>query len=217
MRDTISLHESPGAESTGHPRPVLVHPDFLPLVRCDDLIQAFRQVANVRPPGWQRSPVRVTSCRREVDGRFLAAMAPEAAAILSSVRQRAVQAVRQLYELEGELATEFTLLTEMGPSDAHPLHADNERQDADGRWVPNHTPVRDYVAMLYLNMSGVAYSGGILRFPGLGREISPRAGELVAFTCGREHQHEVTRIERGSRFSVSMWMTRDRVCAEPWD
>src|SRR5215207_8119623 len=86
----------------------------------------------------------------------------------------------------------------------------------DGRWVPNHTPWRAYTAMLYLNTSGVDYEGGPLRFPELGPEIVPRAGLLVGFPCGQQYQHEVTAVRQGSRYAISMRMTRDPAHAEDW-
>jgi len=200
-------------------RAVLQRPGFLTSDDRSALITAFLETAS-RPPQAPayRGPVRVMAHRRELDGRFLVReAAPEAAQILTLARVNAVDAVRQFYRVEGRLAVEFTLLTEMGPGDQHPLHADNERQQADGSWVPNHTPFRDYVALLYLNTSGVNFEGGVLRFPALHRDIVPGAGELVGFTCGREHKHEVTPLIRGYRYSVSIWMTANPLFAEVWE
>ena len=134
---------------------------------------------------------------------------------LGEVRE-AVLAALQSFFGEPDLRVEFTLLTEMRAGDSHALHADNERSAGSGQWVPNHTPWRAYAAMVYLNTSGVDYYGGVLRFPAVAQEVAPCAGELVGFSCGREREHEVTPIEDGKRYSISMWLTRDGGRAEHW-
>lgn len=197
---------------------VLVRPGFLTSDSCGVLITAFLKSAAMPMEGpAHRKPVRIMARRREVDGRFLARVSsPTARTILSSARVGAINAIRHHYGTEGPLDIEFTLVTEMSTGDQHPLHADNERQEVDGRWVPNHTPFRDYVVMIYLNTGGMDFEGGVLRFPIMHRDIVPEAGELVGFTCGREHQHEVTPLIRGYRYSVAMWMTVNPLFAEIW-
>lgn len=217
----MGMTDSRGISSDATPpaRAVLTRPGFLTPAHSSALITAFIETASKTPQtSAHRGPVRVMAHRREVDGRFLARQTPpKTAAVLTSARVSAIDAVSQFYRIDRPLAVEFTLLTEMGPGDQHPLHADNERQQADGKWVPNHTPFRDYVALLYLNTGGIHFEGGTLRFPALHRDIVPVAGDLVGFTCGREHQHEVTPMIHGYRYSVSMWMTANPLFAELWE
>jgi hypothetical protein len=207
-----------GSDADAAARPVLVRPTFLTPTHSSAVIDAFLHTAS-RPitTTVHRRSVRVMPHRREVDGRFVAHIGtPETAKILASARASAIDAIKYFYQVEEPLDIEFTLLTEMGPGDRHPLHADNERQEPDGTWVPNHTPVRDFVAILYLNTGGVDFEGGILHFPVLHRKFVLAAGDLVGFTCGREHRHEVTPVIRGRRYTLSMWMTTNPTYAEIW-
>jgi len=61
--------------------------------------------------------------------------------------------------------------------DSHIPHADNERRE-NRRWVPNHTPQRDYTGLAYLNDD---FTGGELVFPDLDVVIAPKPGLLVGF------------------------------------
>jgi hypothetical protein len=209
-------------ESGGH-NMLLIRPEFVSLEWANDLIAAFRQIVDVpaamgvgahqRAAYLQESPDRT-----EAGGlAFRQAGMPEVHRQITEVRHQARDIVCQFYGVPGTLYTEYTLVTEMRIGDSHPLHADSVRQDTDGRWVPNHTPWRDYTAMLYLNTSGLDYEGGLLRFPALGEEVVPQAGLLVGFPCGRQYQHEVTAVRQGSRYAISMWMTPDPAHAEGWE
>jgi hypothetical protein len=87
--------------------------------------------------------------------------------------------------------------------DSHIPHADNERREG-GRWVPNHTPQRDYTALAYLNDD---FTGGKLVFPDLGIVIAPRAGLLVGFPSNHEFVHAVPKVRSGKRYSLPVWFT----------
>jgi hypothetical protein len=192
---------------------ILNCPQFASWMECANVIAAFRQVVAVNgTTGVRRLPNRI-----EVQGLTFGQMGfDDVRKSLTEIRTRAIQAVEELYRPRQRLFIEFTLLSEMHPGDAHVLHSDSEAQDSTGKWVPNHTPWREFAMLLYLNTSGLDYGGGVLRFPELGRQIIPEAGLLVGFPCGRTHQHEVTRIETGLRYSVSIWTTADRARAERW-
>jgi hypothetical protein len=87
--------------------------------------------------------------------------------------------------------------------DSHIPHADNERRE-DGRWVPNHTPQRDYTGVAYLNND---FRGGELVFPDLDITIAPRAGLLVGFPSNHEFVHAVPKVLSGKRYSLPVWFT----------
>ncbi len=87
--------------------------------------------------------------------------------------------------------------------DSHIAHADNERRE-DGRWVPNHTPQRDYTGVAYLNDD---FTGGELVFPDLDIAIAPRPGLLVGFPSNHEFVHAVPKVLSGKRYSLPIWFT----------
>jgi hypothetical protein len=196
-----------------HATEILNRPQFASITECTNIVMAFRWlVASTGTSGIRRLPNRI-----EVEGLTFGQLGLEdVRKSLTQIRTRAIQALEELYKPRQRLYIEFTLLSEMHPGDAHTLHSDSERRDATGGWVPNHTPWREFAMMLYLNTSGVDYGGGVLRFPELGRQVIPEAGLLVGFPCGRTHQHEVTPIETGLRYSVSIWTTADPARTERW-
>ena len=99
------------------------------------------------------------------------------------------------------LQRDYAAFTEVHPGGSHHLHAD--AQVADGG--PNHTPERVATAMLYLGNEGQDFDGGVLRLPGIGVDVFPRAGLLVGFLTDWLHRHEVTPVTRGVRPAVAFW------------
>ena len=87
--------------------------------------------------------------------------------------------------------------------DSHIAHADNERRE-DGRWVPNHTPQRDYTGIAYLNDD---FTGGELVFPELDIVIARRPSLLVGFPSNHEFVHAVPNVLSGKRYSLLVWFT----------
>lgn len=101
-------------------------------------------------------------------------------------------------------AVETTILTRMSPGGWHEAHADNVRRDDQGNWVPNHTPNRTYTAIVYLS---TPIDGGELYFPQHGVKVRPSAGQLVLFAADGDHEHGVTPVRAGLRYSLAMWLT----------
>jgi predicted 2-oxoglutarate/Fe(II)-dependent dioxygenase YbiX len=87
--------------------------------------------------------------------------------------------------------------------DSHIAHADNERREQ-GRWVPNHTPDRDYTGLAYLNDD---FTGGELVFPDLDVVIVPKPGLLVGFPSNHQFVHAVPKVLSGKRYSLLVWFT----------
>ena len=176
---------------------------------------AHRAVVEANLNGDNRAQARLLSSRDEVSLRSGQLFCERAAAErLRNLRDRAVATIKERFQTPFELP-ELSLVTEMRMGDSHPLHADAEVKTPQG-WRPNHTGWRTRVGLIYLNTSGIDYQGGLLRFPKLGRTISPRAGMLVAFPAGRRHLHEVTPVETGVRRSLAIWLTADPARAEQW-
>lgn len=197
--------------------PLLRRQCFLDCGACAELVAAFGHLANTpnHSPG-SVPGIRWQPNRTEIPGTVVCERSTEGVANhLTNLRHRVLHETKAFFSVS-KLAIEFTLVTEMRVTDAHALHADNARRTADGRWEQNHTPWRVYATMLYLNSCGVDYDGGTLRFPSCSEEVMPRTGDLVGFACGPEREHEVTPIQSGSRYSISMWLTDQVSRAESW-
>jgi hypothetical protein len=163
---------------------LLIQPGFISPRGAEELIAAFQQIGSL--PTLASAYVQESQSRRELYCPALdKAGMRELHEWLGEARRRALNAVRQFYKVSGTYYIDLTLATEMREGDSHPLHADNVREDHNGRWVSNHTPWREYTAMLYLNSSGVDYQGGQLCFPALDQKVVPRTGLLVGFPCGQ--------------------------------
>jgi 2-oxoglutarate-Fe(II)-dependent oxygenase superfamily protein len=102
-----------------------------------------------------------------------------------------------------ELFVDSVFLACLWPGDSHIPHADNERQE-DGRWLPNHTPQRDYTGLVYLNDS---FTGGELVFPDRNIVIVPKPGLFVGFPSNHKFVHAVPNVLSGKRYSLPVWFT----------
>jgi hypothetical protein len=102
-----------------------------------------------------------------------------------------------------ELIVESVYLACLWPGDSHIPHADSEREEH-GRWVPNHTPQRDYTSLIYLNDN---FTGGQLVFPDRDVVITPKRGLFVAFPSNHKFVHAVPNVLSGKRYSLPVWFT----------
>ena len=102
-----------------------------------------------------------------------------------------------------ELFVESFFVACMSSGDSHIPHADNEQREH-GRWVPNHTPQRDYTGLAYLNDD---FTGGELVFPELDLVITPKPGLLVGFPSNHKFVHAVPKVVSGKRYSLPVWFT----------
>ena len=102
-----------------------------------------------------------------------------------------------------ELFVESLFVACLLSGDSHIAHVDNERREH-GRWVPNHTPNRDYTGIAYLNDN---FTGGELVFPHLDVVIAPKPGLLVAFPSNHRFVHAVPKVLSGKRYSLPVWFT----------
>ena len=102
-----------------------------------------------------------------------------------------------------ELFVEALFLACLLPGDSHIAHADNQRRKR-GRWIPNHTPQRDYTGLVYLNDK---FTGGELVFPDRDVVIVPKPGLFVGFPSNHKFVHAVPRVLSGKRYSLPIWFT----------
>jgi predicted 2-oxoglutarate/Fe(II)-dependent dioxygenase YbiX len=195
---------------------LLIQHGFLSPTLCRNLIAGFQQISEtytkaddyVRKYEDRTSICGIAIKRARIDG-----VSDE----INEIRQRAADALCRFYGIAGPIHIDFTLATEMRVGDCLPAHADNESCNDDGVWTPNHTSYHHSTALLYLNNCGIDYEGGLLRFPSIEQEIIPQAGMLVGFKCDRNYQHEVTTIQHGQRYAISIWVTQDAEHAEYWE
>jgi predicted 2-oxoglutarate/Fe(II)-dependent dioxygenase YbiX len=195
---------------------LLIRCGFLSPTLCRDLIAGLQQISEtytklddyVRRYEHRTSICGIAIRRAGIDG---------VSDQINEIRERGADALCRFYDFSDPTHIDFTLATEMREGDCHPTHADNESRTEDGIWTPNHTSYHHAAALIYLNNCGIDYEGGRLRFPAFEQEIIPQAGMLVGFMCDRTYQHEVTPIQHGRRYAISIWVTQDAERAEYWD
>jgi len=102
-----------------------------------------------------------------------------------------------------ELFVESLFVACLLSGDLHIAHADNARRER-GRWVPNHTPQRDYTGLVYLNDN---FTGGELVFPDRDVVMIPKPGLLVGFPSNHKFVHAVPKVLSGKRYSLPVWFT----------
>lgn len=80
------------------------------------------------------------------------------------------------------------------------------------KFVPNHTPWREYTALVYLNDN---FKGGEILFEDgpcnkLYQKVIPiKANMMILAPNGRNFYHEVFPIRQGTRYSIHLWYTSD--------
>jgi 2-oxoglutarate-Fe(II)-dependent oxygenase superfamily protein len=102
-----------------------------------------------------------------------------------------------------ELFVESFFVACLLSGDSRIAHADNERREH-RRWVPNHTPQRDYTGLVYLNDN---FTGGELVFADRNVVIIPKPGLLVGFPSNHKFVHAVPKVLSGKRYSLPVWFT----------
>lgn len=195
---------------------LLIRHGFLSPTLCRDLIAGFQQISETytkEDDYVRRCEHRTSICGIAIKRAGIDGVSDE----INEIRHRAADALCRFYGIAGPIHIDFTLATEMRVGDCLPAHADNESCNDDGVWTPNHTSYHHSAALLYLNNCGIDYEGGLLRFPSFEQEIIPQAGMLVGFMSDRNYQHEVTPVQHGRRYAISIWVTQDAERAEYWD
>jgi 2-oxoglutarate-Fe(II)-dependent oxygenase superfamily protein len=148
------------------------------------------------------------TCRRDYNDRplldyyTLREAANESANRVYSLTERCKEKIALYCDIPGFFIESFFIACLLS-GDSHIPHADNERRE-DGRWVPNHTPQRDYTGIAYLNDD---FTGGELVFPDLDIVIAPRPGLLVGFPSNHEFVHAVPKVLSGNRYFLPVSFT----------
>ena len=176
---------------------ILVSENFLSLKECAFLIDLYDRYSELSPRrDYSRRPLLHYYTIRDVDS--------ESASWLYGVSLRCKEKI-EVDLRTPELFVESVFLACLWPGDSHIPHADNERREH-GRWLPNHTPQRDYTALVYLNDN---FAGGELVFPDRDVVIIPKPGLFVGFPSNHKFVHAVPNVLSGKRYSLPVWFTMD--------
>jgi len=176
---------------------ILVSENTLSLKECTFLSDLYDRYSEL-------SPQRDCSGRPLLHYYTLRDLESESASWVYSVSLRCKEKIEADLRTP-ELFVESVLLACLWPGDSHIPHADNSRREH-GRWLPNHTPQRDYTALVYLNDN---FTGGELVFPDRDVVIIPKSGLFVGFPSNHKFVHAVPNVLSGKRYSLPVWFTMD--------
>jgi len=179
---------------------ILVSENTLSLKECTFLIDLYDRYSELSDRRDYSRPLLHYYTLRDVDS--------ESASWVYGVTLRCKE------KIEADLRTpqlfvESVFLACLLSGDSHIPHADNERREH-GRWLPNHTPQRDYTGLVYLNDN---FAGGELVFPDRDVVIIPKPGLFVGFPSNRKFVHAVPNVLSGKRYSLPVWFTANSVKA----
>ena len=174
---------------------ILVSENTLSLEECAFLIDLYDRYSELSDRrDYSRRPLLHYYTVREADS--------ESASWVYGVSLRCKEKI-EVHFSTPELLVESLFVACLLSGDSHIAHADNERRKH-GRWVPNHTPQRDYTGLLYLNDN---FTGGELVFPDRDVVIIPKAGLLVGFPSNHKFVHAVPKVLSGKRYSLPVWFS----------
>lgn len=200
VNPTMRLNNVP--METHRPLPFLVVDNFVSPGECKLLIEAFNRnedrLENFSSYGaekndyWDNRVIGIGGLREsEIMARR----------IMHYSRLRTIRLIQALYN-QPVMFSDTIQLVRWSPGLKMDGHADNCQPDG----TPNNMAWRDYSAVTYLNDD---YEGGEFRFVKSGVTIKPRAGQLVLFTAGVEHMHEVLEVRGAMRYTMPSWYTKD--------
>jgi hypothetical protein len=95
------------------------------------------------------------------------------------------------------------------------LHCDSVQLDGTP-WDDGNTMLEDleFSALVYLNTSGVDYTGGTIYFPNQDVNLMPKTGQMIFFRGDIDHPHGVSEVTSGKRYALVLFYGRsDRVKA----
>ncbi len=174
---------------------ILVSGNTLTLKECTFIIDLYDRYSELSPRrDYSRRPLLHYYTLRDVDS--------ESAGWVYRVSLRCKEKI-EVDLRTPKLFVESLFLACLLPGDSHIPHADNERRKH-GRWVPNHTPQRDYTGLVYLNDN---FTGGELAFPDRDVVIIPKPGLFIGFPSNHKFVHAVPKVRSGKRYSLLIWFT----------
>jgi 2OG-Fe(II) oxygenase superfamily len=174
---------------------ILVSENFLSLKECAFLIDLYDRYSEL-------SPTRDSSGRPLLHYYSLRDVDNDSASWVYGVSLQCKEKI-EVGLRTPELFVDSVFLACLLPGDSHIPHADNQRREH-GRWLPNHTPQRDYTGLVYLNDN---FTGGELVFPDRDVVIIPKPGLFVGFPSNHKFVHAVPNVLSGKRYSLPVWFT----------
>ena len=175
---------------------ILVSENTLSLKECTFLIDLYDRYSDLASRDYGGRPILHYYTLRELHS--------ESASWVHNISLQCKEKI-EVELCTAELFVESVFLACLWPGDSHIPHADNERKEH-RRWLPNHTPQRDYTALIYLNND---FTGGELVFPDRDVVIIPKPGLFVGFPSNHEFVHAVPKVLSGKRYSLPVWFTMD--------
>jgi predicted 2-oxoglutarate/Fe(II)-dependent dioxygenase YbiX len=174
---------------------ILVSENTLSLEECALLTTLYDRYSEL-------ARTRDYNCRPLLDYYTLRDVDSKAASFVYGFTLRCKERI-EVHLSTPELFVESFFVACLLTGDSHIPHADNEQREH-GRWVPNHTPQRDYTGLTYLNDD---FTGGELVFPDRDIVVTPNPGLLVAFPSNHKFVHAVPKVLSGKRYSLPVWFT----------
>lgn len=177
----------------------LVVPDFLPTAQCSALTDYARgkdfdkHDASIAIDYWKNRILFYADIQED---------APGLAAMMRQAHGRAAAAIAAYYRLTDPIYADTVQLVRWSEGMHMEPHADRANPDGSKHAFAH----RDFASVIYLNDD---YEGGEIYFTAQDLLLKPRAGTLVAFTGGWRHEHAVTRVTRGTRYSMPGFYTFD--------
>jgi len=193
--DVLDLTGRTGAQ----PLDFLVLPDFLSPDQCAALTGYARDKdfdkhdAEIAVSFWKNRLLFYSDVLEE---------APGFAAIMKQAHREAARRIGEFYRLQAPIYADTVQLVRWTEGMHMEPHADRANPDGSDHAFA----YRDFASVIYLNDD---YEGGEIYFTAQDLVLKPRAGTLVAFTGGWRHEHAVTKIGSGTRYSMPGFYTFD--------
>jgi hypothetical protein len=177
----------------------IYHQNFMPADECDELVATFTT--------YQHLTFKTPTGDKFFDNRYfwmssLPSTELRAKSLMQSARNRTTEQLREFFNDLHDLYADSVQLVKWPPGYPMPAHADNAHPSG----APHVTPHRKYASVVYLNDD---YLGGELYIATLKLKIKPRKGLMIAFRGDFSHEHGVTAVESGMRYTMPAWYTDD--------
>jgi hypothetical protein len=136
----------------------------------------------------------------------------ESGLLYTQIINRVAEEINRFYDVDVvPINPMLAEISEGGKNDG--LHCDSVQLDGTP-WDDGNTLLEDleFSALVYLNTSGIDYTGGSIYFPNQEIEILPKTGQMIFFRGDIDHPHGVSEVTSGKRYALVLFYGRsDRV------